>query len=229
MGRTFGLMNDAAPTAVRIASGSHRVEVRAVDGVALEVSGDARVERGGGGVTIDEARGRLTVLVPSGTDVVVGTTSGRVDLRGRFGQVAVVSESGRVEVERAVSVDVRTETSAIEIGEVSGACRVRSKSGRVEVARCGAADVASTTGRVEMRHVDGVVDAHSVSGRIELSLERPHDVRAETVTGRIEVSLPPGTVAFQPDSPADRRLRPPDASCTVSTRSQTGRVVVATR
>jgi len=222
-------MSDGAPMTVRIASGSHRVEVRGVNGGDVSVKGDARVDRSELVATIDEVRGRLKVTVPAGADVVVGTSSGRIEVVGRVGHAAVVSETGRVEVERASSVDIRTETSAVEIGDVEGACRVRSKSGRVEVARCGAADVASETGRVELRHVDGVVDAHSVSGRIELSLEHPHDVRAETLTGRIEVSLPRGTVAFQPEGPADRRLRPPDASCTVSTRSETGKVVVATR
>jgi DUF4097 and DUF4098 domain-containing protein YvlB len=216
---------------VRIAAGHHRVEVVAVDGdpTEVEVEGDARVDRSDRIVTIDEVRGRVVARVPAGSELVVGTTSGRIEVRGRVGHAALVSESGRVEVESAASVDVRTETSRVAVGEVSGTCRIRSKSGRVEVERCGAADAASETGRVELRHVDGVVDAHSVSGRIELSLDQPHDVRAETVTGRIEVSLPPGTVPFRPDGPEDRRLRPPDASCTVSTRSETGRVIVATR
>lgn len=222
-------MSDGAPMSVRIAGGAHRVEVRAVEGGTLQVKGDARVDRSDRGATIDEVRGRLKVSVPAGADVVVGTSSGRIEVVGRVGHAAVVSETGRVEVERAASVDIRTETSRVAVGQVSASCRVRSKSGRVEVARCGAADVASDTGRVELHHVDGVVDAHSVSGRIELSLEQPHDVRAETVTGRIEVSLPRGTVAFQPEGPADQRLRPPDASCTVSTRSATGKVVVANR
>ena len=222
-------MSEGAPITVRIAAGSHRVEVRAVADGAFGVRGDARIERGGRATTVDRARSRLHVTVPAGAHVVVGTTSGRVEVTGPVGHLAAVSETGRVEVERAVSVDIRTETSTVDVGEVDGECRIRSKSGRVEVVRCGAADVASKTGRVELRHVDGVVDAHSVSGRIELSLERPHDVRAETLTGRIEVSLPPGTVTFRPDGPDDRRLPPPGVECTVSARSETGKVVVATR
>jgi len=222
-------MTDGAALMVRIAGDTHRIEMRAVEGGEFDIRGDARARRSGGVVTVDEVRSRIRVTVPVGSDVVVGTVSGRVALSGRFGHVAVVSESGRVEVERAESVDVRTETSRVEVGEVAGVCRIRSTSGRVEVVSCGAADVASTTGRVELRQVDGVVDAHSVSGRIELSLERPHDVRAETLTGRIEVSLPPGTVAFRSDGPTDQRLPPPGAVCTVTARSETGKVVVATR
>jgi DUF4097 and DUF4098 domain-containing protein YvlB len=152
-----------------------------------------------------------------------------VTVGGPVGHVAITSASGRVEIEQAASVDVRTASSAVEIGTVTGTCCVRAQSGRVEVGSCGSADIASKSGRVVLDHVDGEVDVHSVSGRIELSLDAAHDVHAETVTGRIEISLPPGTAAFEPDGPTDDRLRPPGADCTVFARSLTGRVVVDSR
>ena len=43
------------------------------------------------------------------------------------------------------------------------------------------------------------------------------------------LSQPPGTVAFRSDGPTDQRLPPPGAVCTVTARSETGKVVVATR
>jgi DUF4097 and DUF4098 domain-containing protein YvlB len=220
---------DDSPIPVRISGSSGRVTVTAVAGEALRVVGDARVTESPDQITIDHAHGRVSITVPAGTDIVIGTTSGRVTVGGPVGHVALVSASGRVDIEQAASVDVRTESSSVEVGEVTGTCRVRAQSGRVEIGRCGAADIASKSGRVVLDHVDGAVDVHSVSGRIEVSLATAHDVHAETVTGRIEISLPSGTVAFELDGPTDDRLRPPGTDCTVFARSLTGRVVVASR
>lgn len=217
------------PLTVRIASGHHRLEIVAGDGAEFNVDGKARVTHSNGSVTVDEPTSRLRVTVPSGTNLVIGSTSGRVSTKGLLGDVAVVSESGRIDVESAGSLDARAESGAVDVGTITGSCCIRSKSGRVDVEQCGSANVASKSGRVELHHVDGEVDAHSVSGRIELNLTQPHDVRAETVTGRIEVSLPRGTVAFQPVDVSDTRLRPPNAECTVTARSETGKVVVTTR
>jgi DUF4097 and DUF4098 domain-containing protein YvlB len=140
-----------------------------------------------------------------------------------------VTESGKVEVESAESVDIRTQSSRVEVGKVAGVCRVRSTSGKVEVGSCGDADIAGTSGRIELQRVAGSVEAHSVSGRIELSMAAANDITAETVTGRIEVSLPKGSVAYQPSESELGTLRPPGCDCTVVARSTTGKVVVTSR
>lgn len=222
-------MTTTAVRSVRISSGSHRVKVVAADGAEFRVDGSADMSDDDGQITVGGVASRLTVFVPARTDVVIGTTSGRVDVEGPAGHVAVVTSSGRVEIEQAASVDVRSQSSRVEIGTVEGSCRVRSESGRVEVTSCGAADVAAKSGRIEMRHVDGDVAAHSVSGRIELSLASTHDVRAETVSGKIEVSLPEDAVAFQPTDISAGELRPRGCNCTVLARSTSGKVTVASR
>lgn len=223
-------MSSSAPLTVRISAGTDRVEVFAAEGEApFHVEGTAEVERGERQITVGSVRSRLTVSVAAGTDVVIGTSSGRIEVHGPVGHVAIVTESGRVQVDQAASVDIRSESSRVEVGEVAGGCRIRSSSGRVHVGSCGDADVAGESGRIELQRVAGHVDAHSVSGRIELALEAAHDVRAETVTGRIEVSLPQGTTAYQPLDSAPGTPRPPDCDCTVIARSTTGRVVVTSR
>ncbi len=206
------------------------MEVFAAAGDApFHLDGTAHVDEGERQITVSMARSRLVVSVAAGTDLVVGTSNARVEVHGPVGHVAIVTESGRVEVEQAASVDIRTESSRVEVGTVAGVCRIRSNSGTVEVGSCGDADVSGETGRIELRRVSGHVDAHSVSGRIEMALESPHDVRAETVTGRIEVSLPKGATAYQPPDSALGTLRPPDCDCTVIARSTTGKVVVSSR
>ena len=222
-------MPSAAPSAVRISSSSHRVEVVAQQGAEFRIKGEAEVSDVDGRITISNPRSHLEVHLPADTDVVIGTTSGRVEVRGRVGHLAVVTESGKVEVDAAASVDIRTTSSRVEVGEVAGVCRIRSTSGKVEVESCGDADVAGRSGRIELQRVDGEVEAHSVSGRIELSMSSANDIHAETVTGKIEVSLPKGTVAFRPSDSEHGALRPPGADCTVFARSTTGKVVVTAR
>lgn len=222
-------MTSVAPTTVRISAGHHRVEVLAAEGSEFRFEGSAEVEQSTGQLTVGQVTSRLSVFVDAGTDLVTGTTSGRITAAGPIGHVSIVTDSGRVQVETASSADVRSESSRVEVGEVTGTCRIRSTSGRVVVGSCGAADIAGESGRIELQQVNGEADAHSVSGRIEMSMASAHDVRAETVTGRIEVSLPTGTVAYQPQESAVGTLRPPGCDCTVIAGSTTGKVVVSSR
>ena len=201
---------------VRISTTSNRVLVLAEDRADVDVDGRARVTESGARTTIDKVRSRLLVRVPHGTDVVVGSSSARVEVRGPVGDVAVTSASGRVSVEQAGAVDVRSSSGRIEIGHAEGECRLRAKSGRVQVESCGGADAATTSGRIVLRGVGGPVRAHCVSGRIEVDLDGAHDVDAETVSGRIRVSLPPG-------------VRGDGSDCTCTTRSISGRVEVTNR
>lgn len=222
------MTSDTTPV-VRISGGHHRVEVFAVDGSAVRVEGTADVSEVKGQFTVSNVVSRLAVFVDTGADLVIGTTSGRIAVTGRVGHLAIVTESGRVAVDAAASVDIRSETSRVEVGEVTGTCRIRSTSGRVEVRSCCKADIAGDSGRIELHNVTGEVDAHSVSGRIKLSMDAANDIRAETVTGRIEVSLPNGTLAFRPPESALGTLRPPGCDCTVIARSTTGKVVLTSR
>lgn len=217
----------AHPAAVRIFAGSQRVTV-AGGAPAFAVDGPARVTIDADWYTVDEVSGPLTVRVPDGTDLVVGSSSGRIEVTGTLGAVSVTSESGRVTIAAAASVDVRTSTSRVEVGEVRRQCRVRTDSGRVSVRRCGSADVSSRSARIDLRSVHGHATAHAVTGSIDLVMDVAADVDAETVSGRVHVSLPAGTVVSRvtgdrPDAP------PAAADCTVRARSHTGRVEVTIR
>jgi hypothetical protein len=122
---------------IRIAGGSGRVRVRAIadldevsiDGAAVVVDGTE--------VTVDGGSSRVEVRMPEGLDLVIGTSSGRVDMIGRAGTVAVVTKSGRVSIDEAEAVDVRAGSARVDIGDVVGECRVvgavaRSRSVAVE-------------------------------------------------------------------------------------------------
>jgi DUF4097 and DUF4098 domain-containing protein YvlB len=210
---------------VRIAARSQRVTVTAAADATFGLSGRADVHTDGAQVTIDKVRSNISVQVPEGTDIVIGTSSGRVGAHGRLGATAISTRSGRVDVDDASSVDVRATSASVTIGTVDGACRVHTASGRVRIEGCGEADVSTKSGRIQMRNVTGPVTAHSISGRVTVRMSEAHDVHAETVTGRIELSMPAGSVVHQrvPGSP----LPPPGAGCTVIARSTTGKVVLS--
>ena len=178
---------------VRIAATNERLGVVAEDRDDITVRGDAGTHLDGDVLTL-EAHGHLQVHVPTGTSLVIGTTSGRVGVHGAVGSCSISTESGRVSVEHARRLDVRSGSGRVEVGTVEDGCRVRVRSGRIQVRSCGAADVSTENGRIQLSDARGTVRAHCVSGRISIRLVEAADVTAETVTGRVEVVVPPGTL-----------------------------------
>lgn len=212
-----------SPTRVRIAAGTNRVTVDARAGAAFALSGKADLVDDAGQITIDRVRSSITVTVPEGSEIVIGTSTGRVRCTGRLGAVAVTTKTGRVDVDAAASVDVRAATSTVTIGVVTGTCRVHTKSGRVRIDEAGDTEVSTRSGRITLANVRGAVTAHSITGRVNVAMSESRDVNAETVTGRIELRLPRSAAT---DTPAGATLPPPHIAPIVHTRSTTGRVVV---
>jgi DUF4097 and DUF4098 domain-containing protein YvlB len=190
----------------------------------VNVHGKASLTQDGSRLTLDGGPNHVEVRVPEGVDIVVGTTSGRVDIEGDVGSAAIVTDSGRVALERARAADVRTNSGRVEIGQVAERSRVRSRSGRVIIDATAEADVATKSGRISLRSVTGRTHAHCVSGRIEISLADAADVEAETVSGRITVQVPRHLQPTLLDGPLP--ASPSAAGCTIATRSVSGRVVV---
>ena len=213
-------------TSIRISATSGRVKVVAEDRGDVLVQGDATVEHEGSTATVKAGGGRVQIRVPSGVDLVVGADSGRVEVEGRLGAVAVVTQSGRITIEQAAAVDVRTSSGAVAIGRVEGSSRVRTDSGRVTVDETAGADVATKSGRIDLRSVSGRTTAHCVSGRIDLRLDAAADVEAETVSGRISVHVAEGVRARSVTGPLPADLERHGTDCTIATRAVSGRVSV---
>jgi len=133
----------AEVASVRVSATGGRVKVVAEDRGDVQVQGDASLQQDGGTATVQAGAGRVELRVPSGVDLVVGSGSGRVEVEGPLGVVAVVTQSGRITVEQAAAVDVRTSSGRVAIGHVEGCCRARTDSGRVTVNETASADVAT--------------------------------------------------------------------------------------
>jgi len=223
-------MDDAsAPSTIRISSTSGRLRIDARPAAEVAVSKAVPQARTGDVVTIDTDHESVDVIVPEGSDLVIGSVSGAIRIRGRLGEVAIVSRSGKIELDHAVDADIRSETGRIQVGTVERECRAHSTTGRVDVGTCGRADVSSTSGRVQVDRVDGPAAAHSVSGRVSIAVSRAADIEAETVTGRIAVAFPPGVRVHRADAVVPPDQRPVDSDCTVVARSGTGSVNVTSQ
>jgi len=214
---------------VRISASSGRVRVVAERRDVVEVVGDAAVRTDEECVTVEAGSGRIEVRVPERVELVVGATSGRVDVEGLLGSVAVVCESGRVSIDTAASLDVRTTSGRVSVKEVSGRSRVKTDSGAITVDATGEADATTDSGRINLKGVSGRTRAHCVSGRITIDLMDAVDVEAETVSGRIAITVPRGTNAHRVDGSLDLDPTPGANECTIATRSVSGRIAVKSR
>ncbi len=222
--------DDLTAPSVRIAATVDRVEVKAEERKDVQVTGSARVRIEGTTTTVDEVGGRIVVRVPVGTHVVLGTTSGRIGLSGPLGEVAITTMSGRVGINGAASVDVRADSATVDVNGVVDRCRIRTQRGRVVVNDCGGpAELATDSGRIDVHSASGSVTAHCVTGRIVVAMDSANDVAAETVNGRIEVSLPPGIRPYNPEVHGLQDNTPEGYDCTVVARSVSGRVTVESR
>lgn len=211
---------------VRVATGSGAVRVRAIaDLDTVSVTG-ATVAIEGDEMTVDGGSRRAELRVPAGMDLVIGTSSGSVEVLGRAGAVAIVTASGRVRVDEAASVDIRTSSGKVAVGSVAGECRIVGASGRVDVGRCASGHVTTRSGRITLREVHGPANAHCTSGRIDLTMATPSDVDAETVSGRINIAMPAGA-RVRIDTPTSATIAVDgEHDCVVTARSGSGRVVV---
>ncbi|RLC57936.1 MAG: hypothetical protein DRI30_03435, partial [Chloroflexi bacterium] len=122
---------------LRVLSVSARIEVEAEDVREIEIEpADHRIDVSDD-ERVAETRTRSTnlkIIVPEGTNVSVGTVSGHVSLKGRFGTVKVSTVSAHIEVDEADGdVDIRSISGHLEVGRCSGRCRANTKSGRIEI------------------------------------------------------------------------------------------------
>src|SRR3989304_9574777 len=133
---------------LRVSTRSGRVSITA------EERSDVLIEEGAppedeiendasGQVTLTSARfgsASLQVRCPTGTDVVIGTASGRVELRGSLGLVLVTTVSGSIDVERAEGLDIRSVSGSIHVDRCVGRCRLQTTSGKATVGSAGETD-----------------------------------------------------------------------------------------
>jgi hypothetical protein len=154
----------------------------------------------------------VTVLIPSGTALKIGTFSASVTVRGRSGGADVSTGSATVELDEvdgdlrlrfgsgsgrvgrvAGSAVVRCGAGNAQFGEVVGDLSCGSGSGELDVA-CARGAVRSRTGSGTARFAAVYGDVDVASGSGELSIGLPAGIAARldvtTGSGRVESDLP---------------------------------------
>ncbi len=198
---------------------------------------DIEVDSGGGEVKrypsseveAINVRGSASVELrcPAGSDVVVGTRSGAVRMRGELGDVRVTTHSGSISVGDVESADLRTASGSVEVHHCDTVCRVTTSSGSVEIRAAVDADVRGGSGTVRVS--SGTATVRTVSGTVELAATG--DSSVDTVSGAITVSLPPHVhprVAMRGSKSPKIKVSEGD-DCKVSLCSLSGKVTVRSR
>jgi DUF4097 and DUF4098 domain-containing protein YvlB len=156
------------------------------DKIEVDATGRVSVRSGRGG------SGWLEIRCPAGSDIVVGTVSGKVELSGKLGEVRVTTVSGSIAVDHAEFLDVRSISGSIEVERCLGACRLQTKSGRTTVGGAGDAQLSTISGRIRLDNATGKVRMRTVSGKVQLGTEGKGDVAVETMSGSVQVEVPAG-------------------------------------
>lgn len=216
-------------------SGKVLVVAEERDDILVErgVSSPDDVERDATGrLRMTSARGGsadLELRCPAGTDLVAGTISGSVELRGRFGVVRVTTVSANVDADAADELDVRSISGSIRVELCAGGCLLRTKSGRTEVGKARDARVSTISGEISIDETTGTVRAQTVSGSIDIGTERDGDVAVQTMSGSVRVAVPDGvhphtrlrSLSGRPRSECEE-----GSDCRIAVRSLSGKIEV---
>ncbi len=186
-----------------------------------------------GRVAVTSARGgsaSLEVRCPAGSDVVVGTASGSVELRGRLGHVRATTMSGRTEVDQVESLDVRSLSGSIAVVRCGGRCRLQTKSGRATIGIADDADISTASGQVRVASCCGSIRVRTASGSVELGTEGKGNVDVRTMSGSVGVEVPEGvrpTVDLRSAKGRPKCDCPEGKDCRISVSSLSGKIRVA--
>lgn len=214
---------------VRVTVGSGRVRVigESRDDVAAE---GAQLSGSGAEILVRGGSDSVTVRVPTGTDVVVGSGSGNVTFTGLLGAVSVTTGSADVEAEDVASIDARTSSGKLTVDASRGSVRLRTKSARVRVGRAdGDVHIGSVSSKIQIREARDSVSIKTVSGDIDVVVTGTGAVGVESISGKITVHVPDGT---RPDvqlrtMSGKKRVRCPTGDAFVITgRSISGDITV---
>ena len=208
-----------------------KIEVIAEPREDVAVEGEKFEARRGEGETLEVRSGRggskgLSVRCPAGTDIVVGTQSGSVSLRGVFGTVSVTTMSGGIELEQADEADLRSGAGNVQIGSC-GRCRMNSVSGNIDAGSVGSASAGTMSGSITIERVAGRLKARSVSGTIKAACDGEGAIGVKTVSGKVHLELPAGTeleTRFKTLSGKVRNPFPAGHDCRIEAMSISGTI-----
>lgn len=137
---------------------------------------------------------RIRVEVPSRTQVEVAVASGTVDIRAPIGDLNTRSASGDVSARRVLGrAEIKVASGDVTIGEADGDVRVQAASGDIDINHvhkdCSAATGA---GDIRLGIVGGDLTTKTAAGNLLVERFEGGTLVARTVSGKLDVRIPPG-------------------------------------
>ena len=179
--------------------GDVRVELRDARGGGHELIVEAKNRKGWGSILSFGRTGyRVKISCPEGAATTVRSRSADVRGRGRLGSVDVESASGDVSFDE-VGGDaiVKSASGDIDLGTVEGRATAHTAAGDVEIRNArGAVGANSVSGDVVVRDACGDVTANSVSGDQKLEAVVEGVVKAQSVSGDVEIGVRRGSRVY---------------------------------
>jgi DUF4097 and DUF4098 domain-containing protein YvlB len=138
----------------------------------------------------------LTVTVPTGSSLLVRTSSADVEARGTFGRTQVDTGSGDVELESVAELQVRTGSGDVRVRAMDGG-GISTGSGDAYVDETrGPLKVTSGSGDIVVAEARNGAHANTASGDVQLLRVHSGPVRANTASGDVHVGVAAGTAAW---------------------------------
>jgi hypothetical protein len=184
----------------------------------VDVNGSSVSVRGGcGPVLFDRCQASVTVRVPPGTMVQVGSDSGDVSASGLSGPVKLTTSSGDVSAgDLSGPAQLHASSGDITVHDLTGTASLEASSGDVSADDLGSGTVHARTGSGDVdllfSSAPAGVDAETGSGDVSLLVPRggPYAVDAETASGDRVIG-----VATAPRAPRVLRARTGSGDVTV--------------
>jgi DUF4097 and DUF4098 domain-containing protein YvlB len=187
-GRVQFIATDRTDTAVEIlpADSSKSRDVKAADEAKVEYAdGVLRI-----GITAKNqyfgptGSVAVTVQLPVDSRVEVKAASAELRATGRFGDVAVHSDHGTIDLDEVASARLTTTAGDVKVGRLNGPAEIRTSKGDIRVAEAvqGSVVLHTVAGDVEIGAAAGAsatLDAGTTTGRISNSLKNAEGAGAE--------------------------------------------------
>ena len=136
----------------------------------------------------------VTVSVPPGTDMEIGTASGDVDVDPRLSRLDVTTISGEVEFETVERLQARTTSGGIRGKRVNGEATCVTTSGDIKVSEVvDGGDFSTRSGSIVIVNCAGTVSCATLSGNIRIEELSGPTAKIKSMSGGVRLGLPPRT------------------------------------
>ena len=157
---------------------------------------------------------RVSVTLPTGSDLQTTVVAGAIHLTGSLGAVSAKTSAGDVGLQDAASADLRSGYGSVAAGHIGGDLRCSTGSGSIHIERADAqvlvknsngdtwvgdggrsVRVKAANGDVTVGHAHGDLVATTANGNVRIGCVERGQVMLRTGMGRIHLGIPHGTVA----------------------------------